>query len=359
MGSLLFVGSCEILTRVYHYARYNRDFFDGRDGGDSVFRDEKVGWRSRENFRFKYIRHDERGRPYLVSGSTGKWGFRAVGDLNDAHRNYRILIVGDSFTHALEVSDNETYYSFLKKGLPAEIFAYGAIGYGNLQEFMIIDEFIDMIKPDLLLIQLCSNYFINNSFGLENLSVINNQRLRRPYLSEKGGLFYATPGFMPELRSWLGSNSRFFAFLFHRWDLAVANFRGYKSVEEEIRKSNGAHEKYRAAKIVTALIFKKIKARAGDVPVIVFVADGLEPFYGDFRKISENEGFVFLKGIAAAVSEAHRKGEAVFVQDEGHWSPRGHEIAGLVLLDALKGHLPIFSPKKGRHDITYHKDGGA
>ncbi|HOM08230.1 MAG TPA: hypothetical protein PLW40_11185 [Syntrophales bacterium] len=139
----------------------------------------------------------------------------------------------------------------------------------------------------------------------------------------------------------------------------MANFRGYKSVEEEIRKSNGAHEKYRAAKIVTALIFKKIKARAGDVPVIVFVADGLEPFYGDFRKISENEGFVFLKGIAAAVSEAHRKGEAVFVQDEGHWSPRGHEIAGLVLLDALKGHLPIFSPKKGRHDITYHKDGGA
>ena len=351
---LLFVCSSEILTRAYHYARYNRAFFDDRDAGKSVVRDERLGWRAREYFHFRYLRRDEKGKAYLASGSTGKWGFRALGDIHDTGRRYRILIVGDSFTHALEVGDNETYYAFLRKALPVEIFAYGAIGYGNLQEFMILDEFIDMIKPDLLLMQLCTNDFINNSYELESLSIINNQRMRRPYLNEKGELFYKTPGCVPSLRTWLVSHSRFFSFLFHRWDLALAQFKGCKSVEVEIQNSKGVHQKYEAAKVVTAKVFKKIKERSGKVPVFVFVADRLEPFYGDFRKISKDTGLVFLDGVAAAVWEAHGKGEAVFVQDEGHWSPRGHEVAGLALLTSLKDYLPSFSSQRA-DDVSHFK----
>jgi alkylation response protein AidB-like acyl-CoA dehydrogenase len=42
---------------------------------------------------------------------------------------------------------------------------YGGHGYGTLQEYLVIDKYIDEIKPDLILLQVCSNDFTNN---LEN-----------------------------------------------------------------------------------------------------------------------------------------------------------------------------------------------
>ena len=85
-------------------------------------------------------------------------------------------------TQAVEVSDDQTYYSRLKRLLDIEVFAYGGGGYGTLQEFLIFDKYVDLIKPDIVLWQFSNNDIINNAPDLEAASTINNNGLVRPYL---------------------------------------------------------------------------------------------------------------------------------------------------------------------------------
>ena len=93
----------------------------------------------------------------------------------------RVFVIGDSFTQATAASDQQTYYAVLQRLLDVEVFAYGGGGYGSLQEFMILDRYLDLIKPSLILWQFCTNDFINNSPELETGSVINNNGIVRPY----------------------------------------------------------------------------------------------------------------------------------------------------------------------------------
>jgi len=62
-----------------------------------------------------------------------------------------------------QVSDEDTYYAIIKRKLDAEVFAYGAGGFGTLQEYMILDRYVDMIHPSLILWQFCLNDFITTT----------------------------------------------------------------------------------------------------------------------------------------------------------------------------------------------------
>ncbi len=71
---------------------------------------------------------------------------------NPRSEKLKILIIGDSYTHGLGVKRKEMYYTTLKRELNAEIFAYSAIGYGTLQEGMVLDRYLEDIRPDLILL---------------------------------------------------------------------------------------------------------------------------------------------------------------------------------------------------------------
>jgi hypothetical protein len=74
----------------------------------------------------------------------------------------------------------KTYYALLAEKLNnLEVFAYGAGGYSTLQKYLILDEFIDRIRPQILLLQLCSNDFFDNDYDLEH-SRWSNPLRRRP-----------------------------------------------------------------------------------------------------------------------------------------------------------------------------------
>ncbi len=58
---------------------------------------------------------------------------------------------------------------------------------------MVLEHVIKVIDPDVVLLQFCTDDFINNSFTLELNSTINNNRAVRPYLSSGGAIFYKNP----------------------------------------------------------------------------------------------------------------------------------------------------------------------
>ena len=113
----------------------------------------------------------------------------------------KILVLGDSHTQGEFISNEKLYYAKLSE--MGEVFAYGNGGFGNLQELMVLEDFLSVIKPDVIVWQLSSNDIVNNSYELEFLSVKDNNGLRRPYL-EDGNIVYRLPKPLPGLR-WLGA----------------------------------------------------------------------------------------------------------------------------------------------------------
>lgn len=78
-------------------------------------------------------------------------GFRLAGAAA-GRRLARVLVIGDSFTHAREVSDDRTYYFLLSRALPAAVFAYGVAGYGTLLEYLALRRLPPVVRPDHLAI---------------------------------------------------------------------------------------------------------------------------------------------------------------------------------------------------------------
>ena len=110
-----------------------------------------------------------------------------------------VLFIGDSFTHAHEVSTGKAYYDAFEELGEGKyrVFAAAVGGFGTLQEFMILEEVYENIRPDYVIWQMCYNDFNNNVFELDKASFFNTQR-KRPYYDLKTGKRYIdNPGFWP------------------------------------------------------------------------------------------------------------------------------------------------------------------
>lgn len=240
----------EIAIRVYYVSKRVLK-------GDSKVRairiDKKLGWRTTENYVFKGWRKDASGKDYFVEVETNDYGFRIFGDTYS--KNKKIMFIGNSYTGALQVSNDKTYYGFIQKKLPVEVFAYGGGGYGTLQEYMILDEYIDITQPDFIVLQYHSNDFINNSYELELNSYKHNNGLWRPYLMENDKIFYAIPKRFSLIRNIANNYSEFLYVVLSRIDKLAATKRKNMAVERYIEEQGKHHLGFKySAQIMNKLI---------------------------------------------------------------------------------------------------------
>ncbi|MBS0203064.1 MAG: SGNH/GDSL hydrolase family protein [Planctomycetes bacterium] len=90
---------------------------------------------------------------------------------------YRIVVLGDSFSEAVQVNQSETFWSVLESGLNAdrvlqeqtvEVINFGVSGYGTVQEWQTLKHYAGQFQPDLVLLALFpGNDVRNNSRKLE------------------------------------------------------------------------------------------------------------------------------------------------------------------------------------------------
>jgi hypothetical protein len=128
----------------------------GRVG--AIVLDPRLGWRATDWYTQDLVETTAGVAIYPVHRSQGAHGFRQYGNVQT--REAKLLVIGDAFAQASAVSDDKTYHALLKRRLGIEVFAYGAGGYGTLQEYMILDEVMDVIQPTVMLWQFCTNDFI-------------------------------------------------------------------------------------------------------------------------------------------------------------------------------------------------------
>ncbi len=130
---------------------------------------------------------DSAGNGYVRSYQANDFGSRFWGDPKSTRS--KLMIVGDSFTEAREVSNNKTYYALLAEETPFEVFAYGVRGYGTLQELIKTKQLLEIVQPDVYILQFCANDFVNNSMASEAFTIFENQKIR-PYRVD-GSTVYA------------------------------------------------------------------------------------------------------------------------------------------------------------------------
>ncbi len=337
--------------RTWHYFQWHVSFFDGqpRNVGNlsAITLDDKLGWRATPNYRFSGKKRSNDKSEYDVEISQDANGFRMFGDLTSPAR--RVLVIGDSFTQAVQVSDDKTYYAPLK-ALNINVFAYGAGGYGSLQEFMILDKYFDEIKPDLIIWQYSTNDIVNNSPELETASTINNNDMVRPYLVD-GKVRYILPrSHATTLRLFALRYSRLLYIILNRID-RLRTMLPLHTVEMESAPGKIAHPQFLKALATTDEIIGMVRRRAGKVPIVGFIV-GADPvvagpeYIEGLQKVSLNHE-VMLADLEGPVLEADRRGTVVIAEDKAHWNEMGHHIAGLALTKYLS-EQKLLEPKGNR-----------
>ena len=266
-----------------------------------------------------------------VRYTTTRDGFRVYGDPQTTKR--KLFVIGDSYTEAVTVSDGEAYYHRLGQARPdLEIFAIGGGGYGTLQEYMLLDEFIDEIRPDLVLVQLHPNDLINNSHALESRSPTDNNQMTRPYW-EDGRVVSK----FPENVAW----GPLYNLVRHSYLLRLMNVnlvflrsRSGGPIEQAFSREDP--DVVRATQTTVELL-ARMRERAR-VPVAAFSARS-ETSYGFWSPsdVCRLAGVAFISGVGEAVDAAESAGERVTGQPiDPHWTASGHAIVARVLGAWLK-----------------------
>jgi len=322
-STLLSLALGELTIRAIHVLRDGIPFSEAPSGRvGAIVLDPGLGWRATAHYEQDLFDTTHRGVVYRVHRSQGQQGFRSFGDVQA--RKPRLLVIGDSYTQATAVSDDKTYHALLRKKLGMEVFAYGAGGYGTLQEYLILDEVVDHIRPTMLLWQFCSNDFINNDHALEVASTLNNNGWTRPYWEDGHIVFRSPKPAALQLREWIHHHSRFLYFLVSRVDRLHAQVAS-ESVERAIARKGLAHPGFARSVHITDELMGQVRARAGTIPIYAFSCDSDQPYNEAFQIIAGHHGIQYLKDVPDSVQEALGKGLDVLASD-GHWNELGHAL---------------------------------
>ncbi|MFA6223181.1 MAG: SGNH/GDSL hydrolase family protein [Desulfomonilaceae bacterium] len=248
-------------------------------------------------------------------------------------KHQRILFIGDSFTAANDVSDSKTYYSLVGDAIGTTIFAYGCGGYGSLQEYMILDEYLDAISPDVVVWQFCYNDFFDNSWPMARE---RGNEMRRPFLSEDGKIFYAGSNNDSSLRHFLSKYMLLTRRLFEK-AYEIESYIGMRfNFEQNINEIGLRHEGFRQSVQTTRKIMSMVRNRIPKARIVAFSVDNTQPYLDQFQEIAKEQQIEFIDGIGSAIQNAEDRGITVRSSDKFHWNETGNSICANLIVCYLR-----------------------
>lgn len=325
------VGIGEVFVRLKYQALYGKNPLS--PPYDTAEKDDYLGWKMRPGYTYTGEMKDVNKQPYPISIRYDQNGFKAFGDT--ASTRPKVLFLGDSYTASIEASNERTFYNIIADSLDIEVFAYGHAGFGTLQEYMVLDKWVDRIKPDVVVWETCSNDFIDNHAPLE-IACGYKVGQRRPYLDSNGSVFYQRP-----LSLWQRIKERiwFFRWLEERWDGVKQNlFKQEKRVGEyyiatQKRDYPLFDESVKTTEHIVAMIRKRLPE---GTKLMAFSADIYEPQMGEMKRIFEANGANFYDSPARLLEQTMlEKKLPLKAVDNCHWSEQGQEVIAMELLPHL------------------------
>ncbi len=267
------------------------------------------------------------------SSSFGWIGTEIMGDLSS--KKFKIFFVGDSYTEG-SVGIKDLYYSIVKRNLDIELFVYGAAGYGTLQEFLVIDRYINFIKPDLVILQVTDNDFFDNLWDLD-FGCLTIRTLTRPYY--KDGKIKFLPAKRLFCLRYLQPHIRLINFVLVRID-ALYTIPDFIKIWNDIEKRDLESKQFQESVAITSELINKIKSRCGMIPLISFIVTDKEPYFTQFKAIFKNADIDFIEKIPQLIRGFEIKNGVDYkAKDKVHWDEKGNRICAEYLTAYLKKYI--------------------
>jgi hypothetical protein len=310
---------------------------------------------------------------------------------------YRIAVIGDSFSEAIQVNAEDTFWSAIAEQLPScpalqgkkvEVINFGVGDYGTAQELMTLKHHVWKYSPDLVLLEVFTgNDIVNNSQALSPADRFS------PFLKKENGQFKMDLSFK-ETETYRRRDSfvrRFvFSLINHSRLLQVINeAKRVMSLKKESANSSvkpanddiipaldfdanlyqePQNKDWQEAWEVTEELIKQIntevKSKNTDFLAVTIsnppqvypdlqIRDRLKEigaknlFYPDERiqKLGQNNGFTVFN-LAKPMQEYADKNQVYLHGFDntrmgvGHWNKEGHQLAGKLITEKLC--QPIF-----------------
>ena len=119
--------------------------------------DSKLGWTFIPNKKGKIIFQDEIHH-YVEINSRG---FRDNPVKKKQNTHKKILVIGDSFVSNISVEKEEVFTEVIQNKLDDyEVLNFGVNGYGQVQEYLLLQDWQNEIQPDILIVMI----YIRNDF---------------------------------------------------------------------------------------------------------------------------------------------------------------------------------------------------
>ena len=335
-----------------------------------------LGWKNRPGASGLW---SQEGEAYIKINTDGMRD--NIHPKNKAKDAVRIAVLGDSFTLAVQVPVEQTYWSVLENqlnkcgafsGKKVEVMNFGVDGYGTAQELLMLREKVWDYRPDIVIL----SFFIGNDV-IDNSAKLESNHYRPFFVYENGELvadysfrnlslehsdrYWITA--VDRLPAWLVNRSRILQvakkaerdlkqknLLFHLNKLNAKNFRepadpvweeAWKITEELIAKMNREVEE-KNAKFHFVSIGDPMQVH----PNPAFRQSFMDRykiedlFYPDKRlqAVGDREGFPVLNMAEPFQTYSEENnvclhGFETAVPCAGHWNPDGHEFAGKLIAD--------------------------
>ncbi len=294
--------------------------------------DKELGWRNKSDYLLIDTIYEDDGTPVPLRHETDAFGFRTSGD--QQADSPRIFILGDSYTQALEVPNGKTYADVIRDSLKASVYAYGSGGYGTLQELMILENHIDRIQPDWVILQFCTNDFVDNHLPLGRKCFGYRIGKCRPYQTLSGELIYQNQDLPMQIKTYTHLGH----FLALRWHLFQEKYELLEPDAAEMMTSQGrGYPPYNESIQVTARLLDSLQKRLPpQTRLLAFCSDAWNPYLKDFQYICDSLGISYLSQVPHAIQEAKQRGESVHAADRWHWNAAGHRLVANLLIEAIQ-----------------------
>ena len=280
----------------------------------------RLGWAVQPNLRDLPVFEGK----ILNSNSRGLRGRAEYGERPQPGRR-RIVVLGDSFTFGDEVSDDETYPSYLQGLLPdTDVLNLGVHGYGHDQMLLYLEDQGLGYHPDVVILGFVWIDTIRNLFGFSNYL--------KPRFELVDGTLHLTDVPVPPPEWVLGRE----VYRSKARDMGVMIFEG-------LRWKFGWN-RLRADRLTRAILAELARTvrQAGAVPIFAYLPVLDEVFNTDpvptpeerFLQDSCRELQVSCLFLRARLAAAQRDG--VPFDRRTHWPPGGHRAAAQGIREHLR-----------------------
>ena len=184
----------ELFLRAFKSIYYDGILWIHTPSVNNVF-NKKLGWKSPKSRTF-FKKDEIYGNGQITYNSQG---FRAPEYIDKNKWDFIVFVIGDSTMQGYQIPDGQFFSHLLEKELKKYtnkpyILPLAVGGYGTIQQYLLVKEISDKIKPDLVIHHWSSNDIANNSYEIEKYTPTANNNRVKPFY-EDNEIVYKSPYF--------------------------------------------------------------------------------------------------------------------------------------------------------------------